>query len=129
MRRGLRPDSQLTIERVLLSAVAALMVGLAAVGVLSGFSGELWLRLFEALAVFVTGALLLGGTVVLVMIRLAGWRQPEAEFEQLVQRSERLAAEDPWTDHGADYGADDEPDDDELFDPHDEDDFKALVRS
>jgi predicted Zn-dependent protease with MMP-like domain len=120
-----RNDRRPTLQRVLLAAGAALAVGLAAVTALSGFSSTLWLRLLEALAVFVAGALLLGGMVVLVMIRMAGWRQPEAEFEALVQRSERLASEDPWVEED-----DDEPDDeDDLFDPYDEEDFKALVRA
>ena len=49
---------------------------------------------------FAAGAVIVGGVVVLAMIRLAGWRDPEseAEFEALVQRAERLAAEDSWGD-------------------------------
>jgi predicted Zn-dependent protease with MMP-like domain len=61
-------------------------------------------------------------------MRLAGWRDPESEedFEALVQRAERLAAEDSWGDT-EDYELDD--DDDDLLDPTNEEDFKALVRS
>jgi predicted Zn-dependent protease with MMP-like domain len=63
------------------------------------------------------------------MIRLAGWKDPESEeeFEALVQRAERLAAEDSWG-YSEDYEYEDDEDDD-LFDPYDEEDFKALVRS
>jgi predicted Zn-dependent protease with MMP-like domain len=66
---------------------------------------------------------------VLVMLRLAGWREPESEedFEALVQRTERLAAADSWGDT-EDFEGDDDADDD-LFDPHNDDDFRALVRS
>jgi predicted Zn-dependent protease with MMP-like domain len=62
------------------------------------------------------------------MIRLAGWRDPESEddFEALVQRAERLAAQDSWGDPD-DYEGED--DGEYLFDPHNEEDFKALVRS
>jgi predicted Zn-dependent protease with MMP-like domain len=78
--------------------------------------------------VFGAGAVVIGGAVVFAMVRLAGWRDPESEeeFEALVQRAERLAAEDSWGD-AEDY----EPvgDDEDLFDPHNEEDFKALVRA
>jgi predicted Zn-dependent protease with MMP-like domain len=65
---------------------------------------------------------------VLVMIRLAGWRDPESEmdFEALVQRTERLAAEGSW---GEDEDYDEDDDDEDLFDPYNEADFRALVRS
>jgi predicted Zn-dependent protease with MMP-like domain len=60
------------------------------------------------------------------MIRLAGWHDPESEtdFEALVVRTERLAAEGSWGEE-EDY----EDDEEDLFDPYDEDDFKALVRA
>ena len=75
---------------------------------------------------FGAGAVIIGGAVVLAMIRLAGWREPESEeeFEAIVRRAERLAAQDAW-----DETPEDEPEDDELIDPHNEEDFKAIVRS
>jgi predicted Zn-dependent protease with MMP-like domain len=117
-----------TLRRILLSALAALTVGLGAASLIAGFSDSFPLRLLQALAVFGAGAVIIGGAAVLVMIRLAGWRDPESEeeFEALVQRAERLAAEESWGD-SEDFETDDE--DDDLFDPYDEDDFKALVRS
>ena len=77
---------------------------------------------------FGAGAVIIGGAVVLAMIRLAGWREPESEddFEAIVQRAERLAAEDALATRTTEYEPDD---DDDLFDPHNEEDFKALVRS
>jgi predicted Zn-dependent protease with MMP-like domain len=121
-------SSPRTVRRIAFSAAAALSLGLAAVALLSGFSGSWGLRLIEGIAVFGAGAAIVGGAVVLVMVRLAGWRDPESEedFDAIVERAERLAASDSWGD-SVDY--EDEADDDALFDPFDEDDFKALVRS
>ena len=121
-------DSQSTARRIALSAAVALALGLAAVSIFAGFSGSTGLRLIEGLAVFGLGAAIVGGAVVLVMVRLAGWRDPESEedFEAIVQRAERLAADESWGD-SEDYEDDD--DDEDLFDPHNEEDFKALVRA
>jgi predicted Zn-dependent protease with MMP-like domain len=118
-----------TPRRILGSALAALTVGLGAVSVIAGFSGSTALRLLQGLAVLGAGAVIIGGAVVLAMIRLAGWRDPESEedFEALVQRAERLAAEDSWGD-SEDYETTLE-DDEELFDPYNEEDFRAIVRS
>jgi len=115
-----------TVRRVLLCALAALTVGLGAVSLIAGFSESPPVRLLQGIAVFGAGAVIVGGAVVLVMIRLAGWRDPESEsdFEALVLRTERLAAEGSWGEE-----ADDEDDDDgDLFDPYNEEDFRALVR-
>jgi predicted Zn-dependent protease with MMP-like domain len=123
------PGSPPTLRRILGSALAALTVGLGAASLIAGFSDSFPVRLLQGLAVFGAGAVILGGAALFVMIRLAGWHDPEAEedFEALVQRAERLAAEDSWGD-SEDYEAVFE-DDDDLFDPHDEEDFKALVRA
>jgi predicted Zn-dependent protease with MMP-like domain len=114
-----------TLRRILLSAAAALTVGLGLISVIGGFSESYPLRLLQAIAVFGAGAALIGGAVVFAMLRLAGWRDPESEddFDALVERAERLAAQGEW---GEDLDAEDE--DDELPVAEDED-FKALVRS
>jgi predicted Zn-dependent protease with MMP-like domain len=115
-------------RRILLSAFAALTVGLGIVSLVWGFSDSFPVRLLQGVAVFGAGVAIIGGTVVAVMIRLAGWREPESDFEALVQRSERLANE--GGSGPEDYADDDNYEEDhELFDPHDEEDFKALVRS
>ncbi len=123
-------DSQPTVRRILLSALAALTIGLGAASLIAGFSDSFPLRLLEALAIFGAGAVIIGGAAVLVMIRLAGWKDPESEeeFEALVQRAERLAAQDSWGD-SEDYEDSDDDEDEDLFDPYDDEDFKALVRS
>jgi predicted Zn-dependent protease with MMP-like domain len=118
-----------TVRRILFSSLAALTIGLGAVSLIAGFSESFPVRLLQGVAVFGAGAVIIGGVVVLTMIRLAGWRDPESEidFEALVQRTERLAAEGSWGEE-EDYNYDDEDEDDHLFDPHNEEDFKALVR-
>jgi predicted Zn-dependent protease with MMP-like domain len=119
---------QPTARRILFSAVAALTVGLGLVSVFAGFSDSLPVRLLQGLAVFGAGAVILGGAVVLALVHMAGWRDPESEedFEELVQRAERLAAEGVWGDGEDDLGGlvDDEP-----LPVSDDEDFKALVRS
>jgi predicted Zn-dependent protease with MMP-like domain len=116
-----------TVRRVLFSSLVALTIGLGAVSLIFGLSESFPLRLLQGIAIFAAGALIVGGAVVLVMIRLAGWRDPESEidFEALVQRTERLASEGGW-DEDEDY--DDDEDGEELFDPYNEEDFKVLVR-
>ena len=116
-----------TIRRVLLSAVAALTVGLGVVSLVVGFSDSFPVRLLQGMAVFAAGAALIGGAVVLALLHLAGWRDPESEedFERLVVRSELLAEEGLWGD------SDDESasDDDDPWPITEDEDFKALVRS
>jgi predicted Zn-dependent protease with MMP-like domain len=117
-----------TLRRILLSALAALSIGLGAITLIAGFSESFPVRLLQGIAVFAAGAVIVGGAVVLALVRLAGWRDPESEidFEALVQRTERLAAEgsDAWEDE-----EEGEAHDDGLLDPRNEEDFRALVRA
>jgi predicted Zn-dependent protease with MMP-like domain len=113
---------QPTARRILLSALAALTLGLGAVSLVAGFSDSFPLRILQGLAVFGAGVVIIGGVSALVMIKLAGWRDPESEedFEALVQRAEMLAAEGSW---GEDFSLDEE------LDPYDDQDFRELVRA
>jgi predicted Zn-dependent protease with MMP-like domain len=125
-------DSSPTLRRILFSALAALVVGLGVVSLIFGFSASFPVRLLQGLAVFGAGAVIIGGTVVLVMIHLAGWRDPvsEDEFDAIVERAERLASEGSWGEGDDDLApADDEEEEEDLFDPHDEEDFRTLVRA
>ncbi len=118
-------------RRILLSALAALTIVLGAVSLISGFSDSLAVRLLQGVAVFGLGAAIVGGAVVLALIRLAGWRDPqsEEEFEALVQRSERLAAaEASDAEEVEDWEPLDDDDEEDLY-LEDEDDFKALVHA
>ncbi|MDQ6818638.1 MAG: metallopeptidase family protein [Actinomycetota bacterium] len=114
------------MRRIVLCAAAALCIGLGTISLLTGFSASFAVRLLQAVAVFGAGAAIIGGIVVFAMLRLAGWRDPEseAEFDTIVERAERLAAEEDWADV-----PDDDLQDDEHFDPLREEDFKALVRA
>jgi predicted Zn-dependent protease with MMP-like domain len=120
-------SKQPTMRRILLSMVAALTVGLGVVSLIAGFSDSFPVRLLQGVAVFGAGAVIIGGAVVLTMIHLAGWHDPESEedFDAVVERAERLAAEGLW---GDDEGSEDDEADD-LFDVTDDEDFKAVVRS
>jgi predicted Zn-dependent protease with MMP-like domain len=117
------------MRRILLSAVAAMTVGLGLVSVLAGFSDSFALRLVQGVAVFMAGAVILGCAVVWAMVHLAGWREPESEedFEALVQRAERLAAEGSWGEGDDDF--DDDPSDDDPQPVENDEDFRALVRA
>jgi predicted Zn-dependent protease with MMP-like domain len=101
------PGGPPTTRRILFSALAALTLGLGAISLVAGFSDSIPLRLLQGLAVFAAGAMIIGGTVVLVMIRLAGWREPESEtdFDAIVERAERLAAEEREEEEGDEFEA------------------------
>jgi predicted Zn-dependent protease with MMP-like domain len=118
-----------TARNSAIAALAALVVGLAVLTLLAGFSGSSTVRVLQGLAIFGAGAIIVGGAVVLALVRLGGWRDPESEteFEAIVQRAERLAAADSWG-YPEEEGYDDE-DDDALFDLGNEEDFRALVRA
>src|SRR5947199_111865 len=114
-----------TLRRIVFSALAALLIGMGAVSLITGFSDSFVVRLLQGAAVFGAGAVIVGGTVLLVMIRLAGWENPQSddEFDAIVERTERLAATESW---GEGF---DEGDGDEGVVLDTEEDFGALVRS
>lgn len=116
-----------TARRILFSAIVALVIGLGGASLALGFSSSYPLRLLQKLAITGAAVIVLGGIVVAIAQRLAGWREPatEAEFDELVERAERLARDESWAEGDDDF----DDDDDELFDPHDEEDFQAIVRS
>jgi predicted Zn-dependent protease with MMP-like domain len=97
-------------------------LGLTAVVVLQGFSTQAPVKLLETGAVIVVFAGALGAGMIIIGLRMADWREPEdeAEFEQVVQRAERLAREGTYV----------EPDEGEFLDldPYDDHDFEELVR-
>jgi len=115
-----------SLRRILASALAALVVAVGIVTLTTGYSASPVVDGVQFLAVLGLGVILIGGVIVLALVRLGGWRAPEDEFEQIVRRAERLAGASPWEDHDDAYDWDD---DQEYVDPSDEEDFKALVRS
>jgi predicted Zn-dependent protease with MMP-like domain len=104
------------------AAVAALAIGLAAVGLIGGFSVSTPVRLLQGGVLVVLGILVVGAIMMSLGLRLAGWSEPEseAEFERIVQESERLARD----------GVAADPDELEFLelDPYDDEDFAELVR-
>ena len=111
-----------TPRRIAFAAALSLALGLAAVGLLAGFSSNFLLGLAERASVFAVGALALMYPFVWIAGRMSDYREPEdeAEFERVVQRAERLAAD----------GLAVEPDEGEFMelDPYDDAEFEELVR-
>lgn len=116
-------------RRIILSALAALVSGFGIFALATGFDAIGLLRVVEVGSVVVLGGSIVTGVIVLSLVHFANWQSPASEddFEALVQRAERLAAEDPWSDEEyGDFGDTEEYDAVEL---DSEEDFKALVRS
>lgn len=111
------------------SALAAFTLAILAITGLQGFATTYPLRLFQGIAVAIAGAVVITFVLALVTGRLADWRNPRSEcaFEALVERSEQLARE-ALSGEGDDE-LDDLDDEDDGFDPWNDEDFKALVRS
>jgi predicted Zn-dependent protease with MMP-like domain len=113
------PNQQL--QRTLIAMGIALSLGLSVIVILQGFSTSGPIRALETLALVVVGAAALGGGMVAVGSRLAGWTEPESEeeFERIVVRAERLARQ----------GTAAEPEESEFMDldPYDDEDFEELV--
>jgi predicted Zn-dependent protease with MMP-like domain len=111
-----------SVRRVLLSALVALAAGLAVLALMSAPPLPGPLRLLQGGALVVILIAVVGGLMMSFGLKLAGWSEPEseAEFERLVQESERLARD----------GVAADPDEVEFMDldPYDDEDFAELVR-
>jgi predicted Zn-dependent protease with MMP-like domain len=109
-------------------AVTVLGVGVASL-LLDGFASAPLLRLLQGICLFGLGTALVIATVSLVVIRLGGWRDPDAEFDALVERSEFLARSGADLDRQADnsdFAADEYQD---LEVAAEDATFDALVRA
>jgi predicted Zn-dependent protease with MMP-like domain len=112
-----------TVRRVLTAAACALAVGLLAIALFGEgtlLSGPL--RMLQGGTLVVLAIAIVGIVMMSFGLRMAGWTEPEteAEFEALVEESERLARD----------GVAAEPDEVEFMDldPYDDEDFAELVR-
>ncbi|HEV7805340.1 MAG TPA: metallopeptidase family protein [Solirubrobacteraceae bacterium] len=112
-----------TVRRVLTAAACALAVGLVTIALLG--EGTLLpgpLRMLQGGTLVVLVIAIVGIVMMSFGLRMAGWTEPEteAEFEALVEESERLARD----------GLAAEPDEVEFMDldPYDDEDFAELVR-
>ena len=110
------------LRRIAFAAAVALSVALFAVVMLEGFSRNPMVRGIETVAVLVVAAAALFWAMTMVGLKLAGWQEPEseAEFERVVQNTERLARQGTFA----------EPDETEFMDldPFSDADFEELVR-
>lgn len=110
------------LRRIGFAATVACSVGLTVIAIGQGMSDVYPLRLLESVAIGVVALFVLATLATLVMGRMADWREPEteAEFEQVVRRSERLARE----------GLAAEPTETDFMrlDPLNDSDFEELVR-
>ncbi|HWD69940.1 MAG TPA: metallopeptidase family protein [Solirubrobacteraceae bacterium] len=116
-------------RRIILSALAALVSGFGIFALVTDFDAVGLLRVVEVGSVVVLGGSIVTGVIVLSLVHFANWQSPASEddFEALVQRAERLAADDPWD--GDDFGDFGETDEYDALELDSEEDFKALVRS
>jgi predicted Zn-dependent protease with MMP-like domain len=109
-------------RRIAFAAAFALCAGLTVAALLGGFSVNPLARAIETVGVVGLVAAIIFGGAIAVGLKLAGWEEPESEeeFEQVVLRSERLAAS----------GLAAEPAEAAFLelDPWDDDDFEELVR-
>jgi predicted Zn-dependent protease with MMP-like domain len=111
-----------TVRRVLAAAACALGLGLAAIALLGGLTLPAPLRLLQGGTLIVLVIAIIGIVMMALALRMAGWSEPEseAEFERLVEESERLARD----------GVAADPTEGEFMtlDPYDDEDFAELVR-
>jgi len=110
------------LRRAGFAALIALSLGLIVIVVGQGFSSIGVVGALERVAFGVIVVAVVIGGAALVAVRLANWREPEseAEFEALVNQSERLAREGLVVD----------PDENEFLelDPLNDEDFEELIR-
>ena len=112
-----------SLTRIVLSAATAVSIGLAAIVLMQGgWSPNGFVRVLEVIAVVVVIAGALLGGMAVIGTRMAGWVEPESEadFDRVIERSERLARD----------GTAAEPFESEFMelDPHSDADFEELVR-
>ena len=109
-------------RRIAFAAVTALCAGLTAALLLGGFSVNPVVRAVQTVGVIGLIAAVIFGGAIAIGLKLAGWEEPESEeeFEQVVLRSERLAAS----------GLAADPSETQFLglDPRDDEDFEELVR-
>ncbi|HEX8084977.1 MAG TPA: metallopeptidase family protein [Solirubrobacteraceae bacterium] len=110
------------LRRIAFAAAVALGIALSAMVALDGFSPNGAVRALQTVAVVGTVFAVIGGIFVTIGLRMADWRDPEdeADFERVVQRSERLAR--------AGTAADPEEMEFLELDPFRDEDFEELVR-
>lgn len=125
----MRTPTPTSTSRIILTALAALVSGFGIFALITNFDAVGLLRVVEVGSVVVLGAAVITSVIVLALVHFANWQSPASEddFEALVQRAERLAADDPWRED--DFGEFGDTDEYDALELDSEEDFKALVRS
>jgi predicted Zn-dependent protease with MMP-like domain len=116
-------------QGIILSALAALTAGVGLLTLLTGFSANGFVKAVQLGAIVVLGATLLIGVIVLSLVHFGNWQHPASEndFEMIVKRAERLAAEGLL---GVDeYEALGDTSEYDAIELDEDEDFAALVRS
>jgi predicted Zn-dependent protease with MMP-like domain len=133
-----RMHAATSTRRILGAAVVALVSGMGVLTLLVGFSSSPAVRALQMCTVILLGSAILTSVIVLSLVHFASWHSPvsEDDFELIVRRAERLASRGSWGASDAVGGFDDfeyeefgtemEP---ALWDPADEERFRAIVRS
>lgn len=108
-------------RRIAFSAAVALAAGLTVATLLGGFSPRAAVRTVQWLAIVGFAAAVIFGGAIMIALKMADWSSggSEEEFDELVEESERLAAE----------GLAVEPDEGDFMelDPWSDEDFEELV--
>jgi predicted Zn-dependent protease with MMP-like domain len=121
-------DTPTTLPQRLGAAVVMTVLGIGIASlVVDGFATTPLLRLLQVITLFGLGTGVVIAAVGLVAVRLGGWRDPDAEFDLLVEHSEQLAR---WPARDADtfeFGVQDADSGLEVADADEE--FDALVRA
>ena len=115
-----------------MSSLAALVGGFGIFTLVTGFSDQGLLRTVQLASVVVLGASIITGVIVLSLVHFADWQSPasEEDFEAIVRRAERLAADDSWgASDDEEYGDFGDTEEYDALELSSEEDFKALVRS
>ena len=111
-----------SVRRILLAAALALAAGLVVLMALAGPSWSSPVRFLQGGALVVVVIAIVGAALMSFGLRMAGWSEPEseAEFERLVEETERLARD----------GVAADPEETEFMelDPYNDRDFEELVR-
>jgi predicted Zn-dependent protease with MMP-like domain len=121
-------------RRILATAAIALVSGVGVLTLLVGFSADPGVRTVQLLTVVVLGAAIVTSVIVLSLVHFADWHSPTSEddFETIVRRAERLAAQGSWgpgDESGFQYEDLSDEIDPHMWDPADEERFNALVKS
>lgn len=111
-----------SVRRVLLAAALALAAGLVVLMALAGPSWSSPVAFLQGGLLVVVVIAVVGAVLMSFGLRMAGWSEPEseAEFERLVEETERLARD----------GVAADPEETEFMelDPYNDRDFEELVR-